>query len=145
MLNNLKIIFQKQGNHQSPGESGLTLIETLVALGLFAVIGAAVIAGMFTSHRTVGIVDEKTNARNLIIQHIEAIRLLPYAATYPNVGDNITVPNQYSVVIETECTDDDITWQACTGSETLQRIFVSVYREGRFVMKVCTFRTQREK
>ncbi|MFC2022254.1 hypothetical protein ACFLTR_03485 [Chloroflexota bacterium] len=101
-------------------------------------------SAIFTSTRGSAIVDEKTTARALITEYIEAIRLLPYAATYPNAGDDIALPYQYSVVIETEGTDDDITWDPNpTGNETLQRIFVSVFREGRFIMKICTFRTQR--
>ncbi len=146
MLNKLKNIFIKLTTvttGQSSGKSGFTLVEVLVALAIFSVIGVAFISALFASTRASGIVDEKTNARALITEHIEVIRLLPYAATYPSAGDNIAIPDQYSVVIETEGTDDDITWQPSTGNETLQRIFVSVFREDRLVMKICTFRTPR--
>lgn len=143
MLNNLKSICLKRLTGQSSGTSGFTLIEVLVAVAIFSVIGVGLMSALFTTTRSSALVDEKTNARILITETIETIRLLPYAANYLNGGDDITGPNQYTVVIETEGTNDDITWQPSTGNETLQRIFISVFREGKPVMRICTFRTPR--
>ncbi|MFC1988379.1 prepilin-type N-terminal cleavage/methylation domain-containing protein [Chloroflexota bacterium] len=126
------------------GQKGFSLLEVLIALSIFSFIGVAIFSGFFTSSRTVGIIEEKTTARVLITEYMEAIRQMPYSADYSSVGDNITRPFQYDVVVEVEGSDDDENWQVATGNETLQRIFVSVFREDRFVLKICTFRTPRE-
>jgi len=136
--------FLKQRLGQFRRESGFTILEVLIAVGILGLIGVAVLQGFDTSHRATGTLDEQVTARTLITNHIEAIKMLPYSATYPNAGENIAIPDQYIVVVETECSNDDIIWQDCTGSETLQRIIVSVFREGgKPVMRICTFRTPR--
>jgi len=136
--------FLKQRLGQFHRESGFTILEVLIAVGILGLVGVAVLQGYDTSYRTTGTLDEQVTARTLITAHIESIKRLPYSATYPNAGEDINIPDQYTVVVETECTDDDITYQACSGNETLQRIIVSVFREGgKPVMRICTFRTPR--
>ena len=122
---------------------GFSLLEALVAVGILGFIGVAIVQALDTGYRSARTLDEKVTARALISSHMETIKRLPYAANYPNAGENITIPKQYSVMVSTECTDDDTTYQACTGNETLQRIEVSVLREGRPVLRICTFRTPR--
>ncbi len=135
--------FLKQKLGQFHRESGFSILELLVAVAILGFIGVVILQGFNTSYRSAGTVQEQVVAKTLITDHIEAIRALPYATTYPNVGDNITIPGQYTVVVETECTDDDITYQACSGNQTLQRITVSVFTGGTPVMRICTFRTPR--
>ncbi|MFC1911763.1 hypothetical protein ACFLXG_01205 [Chloroflexota bacterium] len=137
--------FLKQVIRQFRGESGIVLYEVLIAVALLGVVGVAIVEGLYTSNRNIGIIDEKSTARILITQHIESLRQMPYAANYTSVGDNITIPDQYTVVIEVEGSNDDVVWQTANGTETLQRIFVSVLREGRPVMRACTFRAVRER
>ena len=137
--------FLKQRLGQFRRESGFAVFEVLIAVAILGVLGVAIMQGFYTSNRTVGIIDEQSTARILITEHIESIRQLPYAATYPPARDIIDVPDQYTVVVETECSNDDIIWQDCTGNETLQRIIVTVFREGgKPVMRICTFRTPRD-
>ena len=137
--------FLKQVISRFHGKSGFAVFELLIAVAILGVLGVALMQGLYTSNRAVGIIEEQSTARILITEHIESIRRLPYSANYSNAGDNITIPDQYTVVIEVEGTDDDITWQTANGTETLQRIFVSVNREGRPVMRICTFRTPRQR
>ncbi|MFC1899413.1 prepilin-type N-terminal cleavage/methylation domain-containing protein [Chloroflexota bacterium] len=124
-------------------ELGFTLIELLVAVSILGVIGLVFLQGYNTLFSNEELINDQVIAKNLIVAHMEAIRASDYAATYPNAGDNITVPGQFSVVVNTECSYDDITYQDCTGDETLQRIIVSVFRGERPVMRICTFRTPR--
>ena len=115
-----------------------------MVVGILGFLGVAVVQALDTGYRSTRTLDEKVTAKTLIAYHLEAIKQLPYAANYTNISENITIPNQYTVIVTTECTEDDVTYLPCTGSETLQRIVVSVSREGRPVLRICTFRTPRD-
>jgi len=129
------------------GQRGIGLMETLVAVAILGFIGASVVAALDTNYRATRITDEKVTAASLASTYIEAIKSSSYNATYLSAVENITVPNQYNVVVTTECTndaDDSESYGSCTGTETFQRITVTVYREGgKEVLSVCTARTQR--
>ena len=130
--------------YRSFGEQvGFTLIEVLFSLALLGLIGVGLLSALNTSFRASGTLGEQVVATNLAVAHIEAIKESSYALTYPNAGDNITVPFQYNVVIDTVCsTDGGTNFSECTGSEseTLQMITVAVSREGRPVFSVSTYR-----
>ena len=127
-------------------QTGFTLLEVLIAVSILAVIGTGLLTALDTNSRATRTLDEKVVATNLATDHLEAIRSCPYAANYPNAGENITIPFQYSVVIETQCSSDGATLGVCTGSvnETLQKITVYVSREnGKPVSSLCTYRCKR--
>ncbi|MFC2034437.1 prepilin-type N-terminal cleavage/methylation domain-containing protein [Chloroflexota bacterium] len=126
------------------GQKGFTLLEVLIAAGIVGVIGTVILLSIDTSYRADRTLDEKVVASNLITAHMEAIRSIPFDDAYSTAGGNITIPNQYSVVIDTECSSDGDNFVPCTGSEneTFQWIRVSVSREGRPVLSACTFRTK---
>jgi len=127
------------------GQIGFTLIEVLVAVGIMAAIGVAYMTALETNSRSDRTLDEKVTATNLATEHIEAIEQLPFAPTYPNAGDSIDIPFQYTVTVDTECSSDGDTFSPCTGSEeeTFQKITVSISREGRPVLSMCAYRTKR--
>ncbi len=126
-------------------QTGFTLIEVLIALVILGVIGAGLLTALNTNSRATRTLDEQVVAVNLAVAHIEVIRELPYAASYPNAGENITIPMQYSVVIDTKCSSDGTAFSDCTGSgnETLQKVTAVVSREGKPVSLLCTYRTKR--
>ena len=125
------------------GQTGFTLIEVLVAVVILAAIGVAILQGLDTVSRSTRINDEKAVAGNLATEHLEAIKGMPYAATYPGAGGNITIPFQYSVAINTTFSDNGTTWVDTYTGQTLQKIVVSVSREGRPVLSICTLRAKR--
>lgn len=130
-------------------QTGFTLIEVLVAVGILAAIGVAFLTALDTNYRSDRILDEKVTATNLATEYIEAIKQCPYAPTYPNDDcplDGIEVPFQYTVTVDTECSSDGETFGPCTGSEdeTFQKITVRVSREGgKSVLSMCAYRTKR--
>ena len=126
-------------------QRGFTLFEVLIAVSILAVLGTGLLTAMDANSRGTRTLDEKVVAASLAADYIEAIKGSPYAATYPNAGENITIPFQYSVVIKTECSSDGTTFGNCTGSanETLQKLTTIVSREERPVLSLCTYRTKR--
>ena len=122
---------------------GLTLLESLIAVSILGLIGTGLLQALDTNSRSTRILDEQVVASNLAANYFEAIKNSPYAATYPNAGDNISIPFQYSVAIVTKCSTDGTTFNDCTGNETLQRITVAVSRPDGPVLSLCTYRCEK--
>ena len=113
-------------------QTGFTLIEILFAVGILGIIAAGFLTALETNSRATRALDEKTVAANLAAAHVEALKESSYSDNYSNVGDNITIPFQYSVAIDVEFSSDGTTFGPYTGAdnETLQLITVFVSREG---------------
>jgi len=125
-------------------QTGFTLLELLVALGILGVIGVGLLTALNDNARATRTLDEQVTAANLAAAYIEAIKELPYAETYPNAGDSITVPMQYSVTIDIDYSSDGTNWVDSYTDEVLQRITVRISREGgKPVLSLCTLRTER--
>ena len=126
-------------------KTGFTLIEVVIAVGIVAAIGAGFLTALNTNSKATRDLDERVVAANLATAYLEVIRESPYATTYPNAGDNITVPFQYDVTVDTECSSEATHFGPCTGSETetLQKITVTVSREGKYIISLCTYRCKR--
>ena len=127
-------------------QRGFTLFEVLIAVSILAVIGVGLLSALDANSRATRTLDEQVVAASLAADYLEAIKSSPYADTYSNAGENITVPFQYSVVVEIECSSDGTNFSVCTGSEneTLQKITTIVSREnGKPVLSLCTYRTKR--
>ena len=124
-------------------QSGLTLLEALIAVSILGLIGTGLLQALDTNSRSTRTLDEHVVASNLASNYFEAIKIFPYAATYPNAVDNISIPFQYSVLFDTKCSTDGTTFNVCTGNETLQRITVTVSRPDGAVLSLCTYRSKR--
>ena len=132
------------------GQRGLTLIETILAVAILGAIGVGLLNALDTNAKATRQLDEEVVATNLATAYFEAIKAMPYAETYPLPEDLITVPPQYIVNVDIDfssdgdTTDGQITWVDTYNGETLQKITITVSREGgRTVLSICTFKTKR--
>ena len=121
-------------------QAGFTLLEVLVAVGILGIIATGFITALDSNSRATRGLDEQTVAVNLASDYLEVIKELPYAASYPTAGANITPPSQYSVNTTIQFSSDGTNWGDTYS--TLQKITVKVSREGRPVLSLCTYRTQ---
>ena len=64
---------------------GITLIETIVALSIFASAGTAVLLGLSTAHRSSAVVNASSVAENLARNQMEYVWTLPYIL--PDTGE----------------------------------------------------------
>lgn len=121
-------------------QSGFTLFEVLIAVAILGVIGVGFITALDTNKRGNRVTDEQVTAVNLITSRMEVIRQQTFADNYTLAVDNITVPDQYDVAIEYKFSDDGAIWTDNSTGKTLQRIIISVSREGRPVFSMCTYK-----
>ncbi len=131
------------------GQRGFTLIEVLVAAAILAAIGVVLLNALDTNAKATRQLDEKVVATNLATAYLEAIKASPYAETYDDVVADITIPPQYIVNVYIQfssdgASGDGIDWVDTYNGETIQKIAVTVSREGgRTVLTICTFKTKR--
>jgi prepilin-type N-terminal cleavage/methylation domain-containing protein len=107
-------------------QEGFTLLETLIGLGILAVIGVVFLATIDTAYKNVRLLEEQTQAEALIRSQLDDIKASPYqdSGAYPVT---VTPPPQYSVNI-TVVTLDTPTCVQDGNCNTLQEVTVSVYR-----------------
>ena len=128
------------------GQTGFTLLEVLVAVGILGLIGTAVVLALDTNARANRTLNEQVTGVNLATAHLEAIWELPFSAgadNYSSVRGSIAIPNQYIVDISAQFSIDGKYFHPYTGAdnETLQFITISVLREGgEPVLSMCTYK-----
>ena len=133
------------------GKRGFSLIETVIALGIFAAIGVTFLSAITTSTKATGMLDEGVQAEALARSHLEAIKECDYDPFYATGAcppmDGIVIPFQFTVTIDPDCTDDFAfnwggTCPAAPAVDVLQRVTVTISREGTHVLTLATYRRE---
>lgn len=124
---------------------GFSLLETVIALGIFAAIGVAFLMAVTTSTRATGRLDDGVQAEALARSYLEAIKECDYAPTYatcPSVT-SIDVPDGFVVSTSIDCsTDGGFTFPPCIGGETLERVTIAVSHGERPVLSLTTYKRE---
>ncbi len=103
-------------------QKGISLLEILIAVGILSVIGVVFIGSLNTAYRSVGVLDEQTQAEALARSQMEDIK----DSTYQDSGNytvTVDLPTQYSISIDVE-----VPTIVSANTTTLQEITVSVSR-----------------
>ena len=109
-------------------QTGFSLLEVLIALGILAAIGVVFMTSLSTAHRSVGALDEQTQAEALIRSQLEKIKDVPYqdseGSGWYQDQRIVDLPPQYSLSINVQ----DITPNPSPQLTTLHAITVSLSR-----------------
>jgi prepilin-type N-terminal cleavage/methylation domain-containing protein len=117
-------------------ETGVTLIETLVALALIGIISVAFLSGLATAAKATFIADEQATAESLARSQIEYVKNQGYdseATTYLTVD----APEGYAVSVDVSSIPDPDT---DTG---IQKIRVTVKRGAKTVLIIDAYKVDR--
>lgn len=129
------------------GQTGFSLIETLVAVSILAAIGVVFMNAMYTAYKSVGITDEQQQAETLARSQLEDIKNATYAdtASYPITVD---LPPQYSMSItvtppmQIGTAHNNTPLEVLMGSSitTIQEITVSVSHSNKPILSVACYK-----
>lgn len=147
----------KKFNILGSNEAGVSLIETLIALALLGLIGAAFLSGLFTVSKATLLADEQATGESLARSAMEDVKdqdYIDYSADphdVYDVYDGITPPagSGYSIDIKAVPFDPDtgISYPQTGGifeqDHDIQKITVTVERNGKSVLIVEDYKVYR--
>jgi len=130
-------------------QSGLTLIETLVGLAIFAAIGVALMNGVSTGYKAVGISQERTFAESLAKSQVEYIKAQDYisVANYgtgdpPKLYQVTDIPAPLAAAgYSIEISPPEIVEDAGASGYELQSIAIRVKHHGATKLAIIFYRT----
>ena len=130
------------------GQKGFTLLETLIALTILAVIAVSIFFALNISIKATARVDHHTTAESLIRTSMEIIKRCGFDLTnipplyqdsvdHHNICDDIiTIPDGYDVVVSAERLDP-------SDEESIQKVTVSVDYDDELVMTTDAYKVLR--
>jgi hypothetical protein len=115
------------------GSRGQVLLETAVALSVFALVGTAVLVGVSLAHTTGSRVESQSVAENLARNQMEYVFSQPYQAP-PAAYPTVSAPDGYTVSAVAE--------EYVLGDPNVEKVVVTVNRDGQSVLVLETLRTR---
>lgn len=119
------------------GQRGFTLLEAVIALAIFSVIGVAFMAALGSMFRAQDLNREQVRAENLARAALEDIRNQPYLDSYTV---SVPVPVGYVVAIDTQpyCYPEP-----CVSDNNVQKTTVRLSRGGKPLLFIEDLKTRR--
>jgi len=131
-------------------ETGVTLIETLVALALIGIISVAFLSGLATAAKATFIADERATAESLArsqIEYVQSQGYIDYAVPGHDeyIGLEAPPPNSnYSLEITAEPIDPDTGQPLPAGQDDgIQKITVTVNRGSKLLLTLEGYKVER--
>ena len=132
--NNIRQLFSV--TKKLPGnESGVTLLETLVALAILGLIAVALLSGLTTAARGTIIADEQATAGSLVRSQIEYVKSQSYISSGQGY-QLVTAPASYSIELAATPIDPDTGQPLPSGDQGIQKITVTVKRNDNPILTV---------
>ena len=121
-------------------ERGFTLIEVLVALGIFGFVGVGILAGLSTAFRAQDINRVHTVGENLARAVLEEVRFQDYENDNDYSPLAVPVPGGYSFTVTAVpfCAPEP-----CTPDDNLQKITVRTFRGGESILTMEDLKVRR--
>ena len=113
-------------------QKGMTLIDTLIALGILAAVGIAFMNALSTGSSTSGQINDVAIAERLVRNQLEDIKNASYDVTAPYEYPIIDHPANYPVSVDVEP----------NGDNTLQDITITVSHEEGTLVTLDTFKVK---
>ena len=116
------------------------MLEAIVGISIFAVVGAAVLGGVSTTRRTGAAIERQAVAETIARNQIESI----FNAPYREPGVSYAATSTSSVVLPTGYGVTVTTSEVVVSDNDIEKIVVTVTHEGKTVLTVETFRSRPE-
>ncbi len=117
-------------------ESGMSLIETLVALALLGTIGVGFLSSMGTATKATIVADEQVTAESLARSEIEYIKTSNYQSSYL-IDPALDIPSGWSI-------SDPAVEALHDPDDGIQKVVISVQRNGKDKFSATIYKTDRE-
>ena len=132
-------------------QHGVSLLETMVAVGILGVAGVALLLGMSTAFRTQDISREQVQGENLARSQLEYIREVPYDEDGPYaINPDVFIPSDYSITVTTNDYCDGLGPDGVPGGDSdcyepadIQKNTVKVFRAGKGLIVLEDLKTRR--
>lgn len=112
---------------------GASLMETVIAVMVFALVGTAVLSGVSTAHTSGATTERQSTAENIARNQMEYAFSLPYQnwpSSYPTIG----VPQGYAVTCQAE--------EYVLGDLNIEKVIVTVTFDSTQQLVLETLRTK---
>jgi len=116
-------------------QKGSLLIEALIAIALFAIIGSVFLSALSTGFIALGLTDEQVTAQVLARTQLEDTKSQPYVTAPTTYPTTVTPPDGYSVSVEALPIPD--------ADDSIQKIKVTVSRDGYVLLEVEDYKVNR--
>ena len=125
------------------GSGGGLLIEVIIAVFVFTLVGTAILSGISTTQISGARIENQAIAENIARNQIEFIMAQPYIS--PEDPDNynfISFPPEYTLVVTKESLEVNVGGELQTlNSNTIEMVVVTVFYGGNPVLTLETVKT----